>query len=250
MRQEGGWAPPAPQGEVPAHLTQLKTSLGLCHFSLAMRSISSTARLRHSSCPARLSASSMRPAMKSLRDWGQRHSSGRGQSPLLAASPACAPAVHPQSPAPRMRLRQEPCVPPTLSCGATSRLCVTAQRQGCMAYLGKQVIDDRVVQHGAGAVTWQLEAVHLALPTPVGEEEPVRGCCLGSVPRPVPHSLYQPLESPHLILYTTTWLRASSTVKRWLGGYQQLRSSVANAKRGWQMGSTPGGRGTALCPWL
>lgn len=36
----------------------------------------------------------------------------------------------------------------------------------------------------------------------------------------------------YLILYTTTWLRDSSTLNTWFGGNQQLKSSVARAKRG------------------
>lgn len=70
----------------------------------------------------------------------------------------------------------------------------------------------------------------------------------GSAPHsPILHNPYEPSETPrgarlelgrprprglYLILYTTTWLQESSTVKRWLGGNQQPRSSVARAKSG------------------
>lgn len=205
-------------------------------------------------------------------------------SPLLPASPGHAPGaaagtepMRPESPGPRMRLWQVMCVPPPQLKGAPTRLLLPPHCAGlpqrcpppapcpgvtscpafwlwmgtgtpARAHLGKKVIDDGVIQHGAGAVVQQLEAMRLPQSAPVGEEEPGGGEGQGSGPRPARHSPYQPAESPqgprprrpYLILYTTTWLRASSTVKRWLGGYQQLRSSVARAKRGWQTGSTPG----------
>lgn len=96
----------------------------------------------------------------------------------------------------------------------------------------------------------------LPQPTPAGEQEPDGESRGGlSATSPTVHNLYQSSETPHravlglyLILYTTTWLQESSTVKRWLGGNQQLRSSVTRAKSGWHMGSTPGDGNSAVTP--
>lgn len=113
------------------------------------------------------------------------------------------------------------------------------------AHLGEQVIDDRIVQDGAGPVIQQLEAVGVSQSTPVGEKEPEGESWGGSAPHPAQPISHRSPQGPglgtvgqacpqglYLILYTTTWLQDSSTVKRWLGGNQQLRSSVARAKSG------------------
>lgn len=81
--------------------------------------------------------------------------------------------------------------------------------------LGKKNLRERV----GGA---QHRILHPA--QPVSHRSP-QGPGLGTVGQACPQGLY-------LILYTTTWLQDSSTVKRWLGGNQQLRSSVARAKSG------------------
>ena len=52
------------------------------------------------------------------------------------------------------------------------------------SHLGKKVVDDGVVQDGAGPVIQQLETVGLSQPTPVGEEEPDVESGGGSAPRP------------------------------------------------------------------